>query len=189
MWQRTHTDKGLFEQATLDAESLSRAADRIACPDGRVRQVLSVGSGPTLVFVPIVDHVNFVWAPQIERFSRDRHVVLFEPLVSREHNLSLRDRAAEIATVLDALGVETADIVAWSDGGSAAYVFAATWPKRCRSIAFIGLADRFAFPFPIGGAMRLFRRYHVERFVPEWSGRKKLVFDNQHAEPDVYTRT
>ena len=175
MWQRPHTNDGIFEQARLDAESLSRDARPIACPDGRIRLVLSAGTGPAIVFVPIVNHVNFVWAPQIERFSRSRQVILFEPQVSTEINVSLSDRAAEIATILDALGVETADVVAWSDGGSAAYIFAATWPERCRSIAFIGLADRFSFTFPIGNAMRFFRRFQVDRFIPEWVIHRFLI--------------
>src|SRR6476646_4109620 len=60
---------------------------------------------------------------------------------------SLDDRAAEIEAVMDAAGFSNAAILALSEGGPAAIVFAASRPQRTRALI---LASTFAYVGPFG---------------------------------------
>ena len=175
MWQRPLAESSLFAQVRTDAEAIVKSCQEVPCSDGQTRRILSAGSGPPLLFVPMVAEVNFVWAPQLSEFSQDYRVILFEPLVSRTRTVTLEERAAEIRSVMDTLAIDWAHLVAWSDGGSAAYVFARTWPQRCQSIVLIGLPDRYQFPFPVGQLFFLFRHLPIERLTPAAMIRPFLV--------------
>lgn len=135
--------------------------------DGSVLRLLDAGSGEAMVFVPMIAELNFVYAPQLEEFGQDHRVLVYEPRLSRTSHFGIADRAREIILLLDELTIERAHLVAWSDAGSAAYHFAKTWPDRCRSVAFLGLADEYRFPQPLHLATRLLAAVPLEQLVPD----------------------
>jgi pimeloyl-ACP methyl ester carboxylesterase len=113
-----------------------------------------VGDGPVELVVagPFASHVELFWTqPEFKAFfdqlSTFCRIALFDkagvglsdpvPQVR-----SLDDRAAEIEAVMDAAGFSGAAILALSEGGPAAIVFAATRPHRTRALI---LASTFAY--------------------------------------------
>jgi len=75
-------------------------------------------------------------------------------------------RAEAVVILMDALAVRDAHIVAWSDVGAAAYYLGKMWPQRCRSITFLGLADRYYFPQPLNLLTKLLWALPIEGLVP-----------------------
>jgi pimeloyl-ACP methyl ester carboxylesterase/class 3 adenylate cyclase len=112
------------------------------------------GDGPIELVVagPFASHVELFWTqPEFKAFfdqlSTFCRVVLFDKAgvglsdpVPRVRNLD--DRAAEIEAVMDAAGFSSAAILALSEGGPAAIVFAATRPQRTRALI---LCSTFAY--------------------------------------------
>src|SRR4030095_7712544 len=65
--------------------------------------VIDFGTGNPLVFVPIHEHLEFVYTRQIRAFAPSRRVVLYRRHESRTHFVTLADRAEELRRVLDHL--------------------------------------------------------------------------------------
>ena len=117
------------------------------------------GDGPVELVVagPFASHVELFWTqPEFKAFfdqlSTFCRIVLFDKAgvglsdpVPRVRNLD--DRAAEIEAVMDAVGFSSAAILALSEGGPAAIVFAASRPQRTRALI---LASTFAYVGPFG---------------------------------------
>ena len=117
------------------------------------------GDGPIELVVagPFASHVELFWTqPEFKAFfdqlSTFCRIVLFDKAgvglsdpVPRVRNLD--DRAAEIEAVMDAVGYSSAAILALSEGGPAAIVFAASRPQRTRALI---LASTFAYVGPFG---------------------------------------
>ena len=113
-----------------------------------------VGDGPVELVVagPFASHVELFWTQpefkaffdQLRTFCRialfDKAGVGLSDPVPQVRNLD--DRAAEIEAVMDAAGFSSAAILALSEGGPAAIVFAATRPHRTRALI---LASTFAY--------------------------------------------
>ncbi len=108
------------------------------------------GDGPIeLVFIPpFVSHVELFWTlPEykafFERLGTFCRIAMFDkagvglsdpvPKVR-----SVDDRAAEIGAVMDAVGFEKAALLALSEGGPAAIVWAARRPERTRALILHG---------------------------------------------------
>jgi pimeloyl-ACP methyl ester carboxylesterase len=105
-----------------------------------------VGDGPVELVVagPFASHVELFWTqPEFKAFfdqiSTFCRVLLFDKAgvglsdpVPQVRNLD--DRAVEIEAVMDAAGFSNAAILALSEGGPAAIVFAATRPQRTRAL-------------------------------------------------------
>jgi pimeloyl-ACP methyl ester carboxylesterase/class 3 adenylate cyclase len=112
------------------------------------------GDGPVELVVagPFASHVELFWTqPEFKAFfdqlSTFCRIALFDKAgvglsdpVPRVRNLD--DRAAEIEAVMDAAGFSRAAILALSEGGPAAIVFAATRPQRTRALI---LSSTFAY--------------------------------------------
>lgn len=124
------------------------------------------GSGPLVVCVPLVPEVEFVYTPQIQHLADRFEVVLYRPNLSRSHRVSVADRQAELESVLDLLGGGPVHLLAWSDGGSVAYRAVRSRPERFRSLALLGLADRYAFPAPVQALTDLLYERPIEWAVP-----------------------
>ena len=116
--------------------------------------------------MPMVTELNFVYAPQLAEFQTDHRMVLYEPLLSSERRVGISDRADEARDLLSALGIDRAHIIVWRYTGSAAYQLAKDHPAICRSIIFIGLADRYRFRQPYGLLLAALRYLPLERWVP-----------------------
>jgi pimeloyl-ACP methyl ester carboxylesterase len=165
-WLRPPVAASLLSRTTNDQNALSGAMREIALPDGRTVRVLDCGTGDAVVMLPMITELNFVYASQIADLQTDHRVVAYEPLLCADANVGIADRADEVRGVLAALGIPRAHIIAWSDTGSVAYHLARTRPEVCRSLTFIGLADRYRFPRPYGLLLTMLQRLPIERLVP-----------------------
>ncbi len=108
------------------------------------------GDGPIeLVFIPpFVSHVELFWTlPEykafFERLGTFCRVAMFDKAgVGLSDQVpkvrSVDDRAAEIGAVMDAVGFEKAALLALSEGGPAAIVWAARRPERTRALILHG---------------------------------------------------
>ncbi len=119
--------------------------------DGVDMPVIDAGAGEPLVFVPILEHLEFVYARQIREFSRSRRVIMYRrrEIRARAPRLGLPERAEELRRVLDSLGIASADFVAHGDAAMVLFEFAARYPARCRSLVIIAqAADYEIAPHP-----------------------------------------
>lgn len=157
--------ESLYDRANADQVAIEAAMRPVALPDRRSLRVLDCGGGDAVVMLPMVTELNFVYAPQIADLQRDHRVVLYEPLLRRDRRVGIADRAAEAVGLMRVLGIDRAHVVVWGDTGAAAYHMAKHHPEVCRSIVFIGLADRYRFPQPYGLLLRLLERLPLQYFV------------------------
>ena len=168
MWTRDTAARSLREQSAIDQASIEAAMLDWPLPDGSRTPILDIGAGTAIVFVPMVPELNFVYAPQLADLQRDYRALVYAPRLSRCTRVTVADRAREIEAVLDSRGIDRAHVVAWSDAGAAAYAFAKMYPARCRSVVFLGLADRYVFPLPLRIGMRILDRTSIDRALPAW---------------------
>lgn len=131
-------------------------------------QLIDIGEGEPLVFVPILEHLEFVYARQIRAFSSIRRVVTYRRQESRTRMVGLVERAEELKRVLDSLGLEQADFVGHGDGAMVLFEFAIRYPHRCRSLIIIAQgADYRIAPHPFIWLLHeVFLRLPVEYFLP-----------------------
>src|SRR5579884_1773061 len=130
--------------------------------------VIDIGAGEPLVFVPILEHLEFVYARQVRFFSQSRRVILYRRREDRRRFVSLAERAEELLTVLDALGLQKVDLVGHGDAAMVLFEFALRHPQRCRSLTIIAqAADYQISPHPFIWLLHeLFLRLPVEYILP-----------------------
>jgi pimeloyl-ACP methyl ester carboxylesterase len=147
--------------------------------------LIDLGAGEPLVFVPILEHLEFVYARQIRAFSASRRVILYRRHESRTHFVSLAERAEELHQVLDSLGITSTDFVAHGDAAMVLFEFALRYPQRCRSLVIVAQAADYRIkPHPfIWWLHELFLRLPIERFVPASRLRGTVIRYITHYEP------
>jgi pimeloyl-ACP methyl ester carboxylesterase len=112
------------------------------------------GEGPDLVVAPgFVSHFENYWdephfARSLNKASGFFRVVLFDKrgtgLSDRVAHLPHMDeRMDDLRAVMDAVGIERANLFGISEGGSLATLFAASHPERTRSLVLYGSFARF----------------------------------------------
>jgi class 3 adenylate cyclase len=113
------------------------------------------GEGPfDIVMAPgTMSHLDLDWeipnrALFFERFSQRCRLIRFDKrgtgLSDRPLKMAtLEERADDIRAVMDAVGIEQANLFGASEGGSMACLFAATHPKRVRSLLIWGAQARW----------------------------------------------
>jgi pimeloyl-ACP methyl ester carboxylesterase len=112
--------------------------------------VIDLGQGPPLVFVPILEHLEFVYARQIRAFSQQRRVLLYRRRETRSVPTCIDERVAELRAVLDSRGVQRADLLGHGDAAMVLFEFALRYPQRCRSLIIIAqAADYEIAPHPL----------------------------------------
>jgi len=149
--------------------------------------VIDVGEGEPLVFVPILEHLEFVYARQVRAFSRSRRVILYRRQETRHRFSGLEERVAELHRVLDALELQQVDLVAHGDGAMVLFEFALRYPERCRSLTIIAqAADYQIAPHPFIWLLHeAFLRLPVERFLPARFLRRIVVNYIVSSRPDT----
>ncbi len=152
--------------------------------------LIDIGNGVPLVFVPILEHLEFVYARQVRAFSQSRRVITYRRHETRSHPVGLTERAEELRQVLDYLGLEVVDFVAHGDAAMVLFEFAVRYPQRCRSLVIIAQgADYEIAPHPLIWLLHeLFVRLPVEQFVPAWFLRRTVV-NYIMASRDMATKT
>jgi pimeloyl-ACP methyl ester carboxylesterase len=132
-----------------------------------------VGEGAhDLVLVPgWVSHVEYAWeqphyAAFLRRLASFSRLILLD---RRGTGLSdrvpapptLEQRMDDVRAVMDAVGVERANILGLSEGGPMCLMFAATYPERTSSLLLYGTFARMlrAPDYPIGLPLETFERF------------------------------
>ena len=121
------------------------------------------GDGPPLLWTPSwVSHIemdlsNADIAPLFQRLAANHRFIHFDGrgtgLSARGvHDLTAAARTRDIAAVVDATGLESFDLFAWSQWGPPGIMYAAAHPDRVRNLA---LYDTFASAFGIGDPRHL----------------------------------
>jgi 3-oxoadipate enol-lactonase len=127
----------------------------------------SYGSGFPLVLAYGLGGNTGMWAGQIEAFSRQYRLILWDP---RGHGQSdsppqpeqygLQTSAEDLRGLLDHLGIERAYVGGQSMGGGIAARFALTYPNRVAALLLIDSAS--ASGLPMSAAMRAMREKTIE---------------------------
>ena len=142
--------------------------------------LIDIGTGEPLVFVPILEHLEFVYARQLRALSQSRRVILYRRQEMRTASFGRCERAEELLQVLDSLHLQQPDLVAHGDAAMVLFEFALRYPQRCRSLTIIAQgADYRIAPHPLiwllhEGYLRLpveyvlpatFLRHSVMRYI------------------------
>ena len=139
--------------------------------------VIDIGEGEPLVFVPILEHLEFVYTRQIRMFSQSRRVILYRRRETRIRPVGLTERAQELCNILDASGLRSVDLIAHGDAAMVLFEFAVRYPQRCRSLIIIAQgADYRIAPHPLIWFLHeLFVHLPVEHFLPAWFLRRIVI--------------
>jgi pimeloyl-ACP methyl ester carboxylesterase len=139
--------------------------------------LIDVGKGKPLVFVPILEHLEFVYARQLRSLSESHRVILYRRHETRTQPLGLVERAEELREILDYCGLQQADFVAHGDAAMVLFEFATRYPRRCRSLVIIAQgADYQIAPHPFIWLLHeLFLRLPVEHVLSAAFLRRTVV--------------
>lgn len=99
--------------------------------------LIDTGQGAPLVFVPILEHLEFVYARQVRFFSQHRRVILYRRHETRMHFTSIQQRVEELFQLLNHLEIMSADFIGHGDGAMVLLEFAIRYPQRCRSLTIV----------------------------------------------------
>jgi pimeloyl-ACP methyl ester carboxylesterase len=114
--------------------------------DGWETELFDAGRGEAVLFVPILGHVEVIYARQLRDFSRDHRAITYRRPESTTAPVTIADRVREVRQLLDHLSVETAHVVGRGEGAIVASELAVAHPDRCRSLVMIGLGLRHRVP-------------------------------------------
>jgi pimeloyl-ACP methyl ester carboxylesterase len=120
----------------------------------RTLEVIDLGQGDPIIYIPILAHVEIVYARQLREFSRDHRTILYRRPEATDHPVSIAERVEEVRGLLDTLGVEQAHIVGRGEGAVVAAEFALAYPQRARSLVMVNLGmDHKVPPVPLTNAL------------------------------------
>jgi len=139
--------------------------------------LIDIGKGEPLVFVPILEHLEFVYARQIRAFSSTRRIIMYRRRETRTQPVGLAERTEELRQVLDSLGLQRVDLVGHGDAAMVLFEFATRYPERCKSLIIIAqAADYEIAPHPFIWLLHeLFVRLPVEYILPSWFLRRLVI--------------
>jgi 3-oxoadipate enol-lactonase len=117
--------------------------------DREIQYEISGRGDEAIVLIHALGATGEMWKAQIDAFGRRYLVITFEagghdPQGNGAESLTLTDRAADLAAVLDAVGVVSGHIVGLSMGGMIAQLFALDYPDRVRSLVLACTTARYA---------------------------------------------
>ena len=158
-----------IDTATLqaDIDYLDTRWQRVAVGD-EDKPVLAIGTGEPLVFVPILEHLDWVYSHQIQEFCKTRRVIFYRRHESRTSPITAPERAEELRRVLDSLNIERTDLVGHGDAAIVLLEFAIRYPERCRSLTVLVQGpDYIIAPHPFIWLLHdLFMRLPIEHILP-----------------------
>ena len=114
--------------------------------DGWTTELFDQGEGEPILFVPILGHVEVIYARQLRDFSREHRTITYRRPESTTAPVTIADRVREVGELLDHLAIDAAHVVGRGEGAIVAAEFAGTRPDRCRSLVMIGLGLRHKVP-------------------------------------------
>ncbi len=149
----------------IDLDAFDALKKTVALPDGEVLAYIDMGNraGPAVVLVHGYTDTARDWVPMLPYVSKRFRLILVD---IRGHGRSSKpeccygrlDFAYDIKLLLDALGVQKADIVGHSLGSMIAQTFAEYWPERTGRVVLISsTAGSPGRRSPAAAAIRLCR--------------------------------
>lgn len=108
-------------------------------PQGRISYI-ERGTGPAALFIHAANLNGYQWRHQVASLSDIRRCIALDTLgmghtePNAGQSLSLAAQAEMINSFLDALAIDTVDLVGSDSGGAIAQIFAANHPDRIRSL-------------------------------------------------------
>lgn len=139
--------------------------------------IIDIGQGAPLVFVPILEHLEFVYARQIRFFSPQRRVILYRRHETRSRFTGITERVEELRQLLNHLEIVAADFVGHGDAAMVLLEFALRYPQRCRSLTIVAQAAEYRIaPHPwIWLLHELYLRLPAEHVLPAAFLRRTVV--------------
>jgi pimeloyl-ACP methyl ester carboxylesterase len=121
---------------------------------------------PALLFVHGIALDHTVWQSQVGAFSPEFRVICVDlrgygRSTAANPNISFEDRAGDLRTLIDALGLKNVTLVGWSMGGAIAQLFAATYPGKISRLTLVATTpqlladDKFKYALPPEAAQQL----------------------------------
>jgi pimeloyl-ACP methyl ester carboxylesterase len=139
--------------------------------------LIDIGQGAPLVFVPTLEHFEFVYARQIYTLSENRRVILYRRPEMRTREIGLEERVEELRLVLDGLKLEQPDLIGHGYATIVLFAFALRYPHRCRSLTIIAQGpDYHISPYPLTRLLNeLYIRLPIEYVLPVASLRQAII--------------
>lgn len=139
--------------------------------------LIDIGQGAPLVFVPILEHLEFVYARQVRFFSSQRRVILYRRHETRTRFTGIPERVEELRQLLNHLEIVAADFVGHGDAAMVLLEFALLYPQRCRSLTIVTQAAEYRIaPHPwIWLLHELYLRLPAEYILPAAFLRRTVV--------------
>ena len=106
---------------------------------GKPTELIDLGEGDPVVCVPILGHVEIVYARQLRDLCRDRRVLLYRRPEATRAPVGIAERVEEVRDLLDGLDIESADVIGRGEGAIVASGLALAHPERCRSLVMVNL--------------------------------------------------
>lgn len=107
--------------------------------NGWSTEVFDQGWGEPILFIPILGHIEVIYAGQLRDFSRDYRAITYRRPEATSAPKSIAERVTEVRQLLDRLEIDRAHIVGRGEGAVVASEFAYAHPGRCRSLVMISL--------------------------------------------------
>jgi pimeloyl-ACP methyl ester carboxylesterase len=120
---------------------------------GRIAYI-DEGRGPVALFVHGVPLNGYHWRYVIERVAHMRRCIAIDLMglgyseIAPAQDVSFTAQARMLAEVIDALEIETIDLVGNDSGGAIAQIFAANYPRRLRSLVLTNCDVHDGWPPP-----------------------------------------
>jgi 3-oxoadipate enol-lactonase len=149
-WEVSRCLAALVVLASVSASAQSGVAD---IGDAKLNYAVS-GQGEPLVLVHGWALNLSVWKDQVRAFAPRYRVVTYD-LRGFGHSTGVPDITADpadLAALLDRLGIQSAHIVGHSRGGTIALAFALAFPQRVRSLVLYGAGPPQGFNLPRDGS-------------------------------------
>src|SRR5262252_1335560 len=137
----------------MDIASFHASRRYATVKSGRIA-FIEKGQGPPALFVHGVPLNGYHWRHVIEKVQHRRRCIAIDLMglgyseIAPAQDVSFAAQARMIAEVIDALGVETIDLVANDSGGAIAQIFAARYPHRLRSLVLTNCDVHDGWPPP-----------------------------------------
>ena len=117
-------------------------------------ELIDLGQGEPILYIPILAHVEVIYARQLRDFAQDHRVLLYRRPEATAQPVSIAERVAEVRELLDDLGIERVHIVGRGEGAVVASEFAFAYPARTRSLVMVSLGmDHKVPPVPLTNAL------------------------------------
>lgn len=156
------------------------AQSRHARIAGWETELFDQGVGEPIVCIPILGHIEVIYARQLRDFSRDHRAITYRRPDQTRRPVTIAERVEETRQLLDHLGLDWTHIVGRGEGGIVAAEFALAYPSRVRSLTMIGLGmDHKVPPTPVTNTLNWALLYlPIERklpFLTDEGWREKVV--------------